>query len=543
MRKQPSVISLALIIWAIIAVATSQAEEPKYLWEFSSPSNIKWQKIAPTGHLIVSTDDALLALDPVTGATVWSSAEMKGLDDEKFDIVEGTQFALISKGKGILGGGKSVLILLDLSTGKEMWNTEAVGMTSNNGYFLLADIGAMLLCGPTGKNMNDRDVMVVDLETGKEIWRNEEFFKKYKAEFVPAGKTKVTLKGNQSPVFDTEETMIVFWSKEGLRKLNAKTGEIIWTTQVKCGEAPAPAYGYGQMVLSADRSVLYAPLEKSIVALSTKDGHLIWTKMPQLKGLVYQMDFVDGLLVVKGGPNFEGKDGDDFITVLDPTTGEVKWKKPFDKLKKSSSYVIKDGKIVVYTDEKLYAISIADASFTELAKGVEFAGKEVPGMLALTSKGYRLESSQNVMMLGFDGAQVFHTYYKAPGSSLFAKIASTTAVMAFNAASAAQGYSNAMNNAYANGGTGSAKYSLITSNPYMSKRYKASQTSSEYLVMLTDVKSESGDGPGLVKVNKLTGETEEKIVLGTKKPEYEADTIEGRLFFKSDDKKITCFGF
>lgn len=163
-------------------------------------------------------------------------------------------------------------------------------------------------------------------------------------------------------------------------------------------------------------------------------------------------------------------------------------------------------------------------------------------MLALTDKGYRLESSQNVMLMGFDGSRIFHTYCKAPGSSLFAKVASTAAVAAFNAASAAQGYSNAMNQAYATG-HGSSSYTLITSNPYMSKRFKASTTSADYLVMLTDVKTESGDGPGLVKVNKSTGETEKKIVLGTKKPEYEVDNIENRLFFRDGDKKIVCYPF
>jgi outer membrane protein assembly factor BamB len=533
---------LAVALVAVLALAAAASAEPAPLWEFATQSNVKWQKLAPTGHLIVSTDDALLALDPETGATVWSSEEMKGLDDEKFDIVEGTQFALISKGGGVFSGGKSVLILLDLSTGQELWNTQAVGMTSNNGYYLLMETGSMLLCGPTGKNLNDRDVMVVDLATGKEIWRNEEFFKGYKAEFVPAGKTKVTLKGNQSPVFDGDETMIVFWSKEGLRKLNATTGEILWTAKVKCDKAPAPAYGFGQMVLSADRSVLFTPTDKSLVAISTQNGQPVWSKPPKLKGLVYQMAFVDGSLIVKGGPNSEGKDGDHFITVLDPATGETKWKKPFDKLKESSSFVVKDGKIVVYTDEKLYAISIADASYAELAKDVKFEGKEVPGMLTLTDKGYRLESSQNVMAIGFDGKPMFHTYYKAPGSSLFAKVASTAAIAAVNLGSAAQGYNSAMQQAYQTG-HGEAKYTLITSNPYMSKRFKASQSSAEYLVMLTDVKSGDGDGPGLVKVNKATGETENKIVLGTKKPEYEADTVEGRLFFKADDKLVRCYAF
>ena len=46
-----------------------------------------------------------------------------------------------------------------------------------------------------------------------------------------------------------------------------------------------------------------------------------------------------------------------------------------------------------------------------------------------------------------------------------------------------------------------------------------------------------------MKVDKNTGETEKRLVLGTKEPEYELDEIEGRLFFKSDKKEITCYNF
>jgi outer membrane protein assembly factor BamB len=540
--KSPHLRLFVVLLFLASLGVTPLLAAPTPTWSYTATSDIKWFKLAPTGHLIVSTDGALLGVDPESGQPAWTSEELKDLDEEKFDIVEGTQFAVITKGKGVFGS-KTLLILLDLSTGKEAWTTESIGMTGNNGHFLLMETSAMLLYGPTGKNANDRDMLVVDLGTGKEIWRNEEFFKKFKPELVASGKTKMTLTGNQMPLFDSDETMIVFWSKDGIRKLNAKTGAILWTTPLKCDRAPANAYGFGNMMLNDDKSVLFAPYEKTLVAVSTKDGSLLWKKPPQLKGQVYQMDLTPDGLVVKGGPNSEGKDGDNFITVLDPATGDVKWKKPFDKLKLSSSYVLKDGKIIVYTDEKLYGINISDATATVLAKDVKFNGGEIPGRLTLTDKGFTLQSSQNLMMIGFDGSRVFHTYYKAPGSSLFSKIASTTAIMAVNVASAADGYSRAMNNAYANGGSGSASYSLITGNPYMSKRFKATANGQSFMSMLTDVKSDAGNGPGLVKVNKLTGAASTQIVLGTKKPEYELDDVEGRLFFLSDDKKVDCFAF
>jgi len=125
---------------------------------------------------------------------------------------------------------------------------------------------------------------------------------------------------------------------------------------------------------------------------------------------------------------------------------------------------------------------------------------------------------------------------------MFSKIASMAAITAINVGSAMDGYSRASANASRSAtGRGSAKYSLITSNPYMSKRFKASTNTAGHKYILTKVESDGEKGPGLVKVSKATGEVVGKIVLKDKKPMYEVDEFENKLFYVKDKKEIICY--
>ncbi len=539
MRKQLPYVFLVLC-FALIGSMSVSAAEP--VWQQTFTGNIEWQKLTATGDLLVCTGDALCAVNPDDGSIRWSIEELKGTDEENCDLLDYTPYALITKGKGIFKGGGNKLTLIDVTTGQEKWNTQEIGITSSSGNFLLPQSNALIIVGALGKNPNERTLICVDLETGKQLWQQKDFFKDYKPELIPAGKTKVSLEGNQFPVYDSDESIIVYWSKKGLRKINVKTGETVWTCEFKSGEAPGLAYGYAPMFLSDDRSVLYTPSQKSLVAVKTSDGTLAWTKPPQFKGLPWQLEMTSQGILVKGGPNNEGKDGDPFITLVDPASGALKWAKPFDKLKDATDCTVDHDHVIVAADKKMYTIMLADGSFKELAKDLKMDGGETTGNMEVRENGYLLKSSQNLLMIDKSGNEVFHAFYKAPGTSMFAKIASTAAIAAVNTMAAADAHSRAMNQAMQTG-HGSASYSLITSNPTLSKRYKATKSSDNFVIMLTDIKDQPENGVGLVKVGKADGKIAKSVVLGTKKPEYQFDEVESKLFFKADDKKIACYAF
>ena len=242
-------------------------------------------------------------------------------------------------------------------------------------------------------------------------------------------------------------------SKAGLRKINVKTGEVVWTSRLEVDDLPGLRKGYAPILLTADKKTAYVPHDKTIDAINLSDGTVLWKKGPKLLSKARQMELTAGGLVLKGGGVEKEKP---YITVIDPQTGAPMWKKPFRDLEGASSFAIKDDKIVLYADGSIFLINISDATATEIAKKIKFDGGEIPNSVELKDNGYLLISDQNIAQYDAEGKQVFHAFHKAPGSSLFAKIASTAAITALNAASAASAYGQAQSTGM------DQKYSLVT---------------------------------------------------------------------------------
>ena len=84
---------------------------------------------------------------------------------------------------------------------------------------------------------NDLSTFFVDPATGKVIWENKKLFKKKAALQFPIQPEKklsrLGIGGNQIPLVLSDGNFLEFMSEAGLRKINAKTGEAIWTSTFK----------------------------------------------------------------------------------------------------------------------------------------------------------------------------------------------------------------------------------------------------------------------------------------------------------------------
>ncbi len=513
-------------------------------WNVEFGKKVNWMQLTPTGHLIVSTDEGLAAVDPESGNIMWKDENLKKLKQEMFDLIPFTQFAVINKSKGAFGF-ENRMIVFDYVAGIEKWNSDKLDIVTSLGQFIIPSENAILV---HGRNKKGKDwPRLVNLENGDLIWENPDFFKKRNPSMFKLRGSKLALIGNQEPVFDSEESMITCMNGKAIRKWNIKTGQMIWETELKALKkaAPAPGYGYSSILHDVEAGVVYVPAVKSLYAINCSDGSLVWGDKPaKLNGMAYQMQLVDEGILIKGGPNGAGKDGKPFMMLLDKATGANKWKKPYTKLKESTGFRVKDNKVFVFSGQKILALNLSDGAQEELTGKIKFKGKESPGTFRLTDKGFLLKSAQNLMMVGFDGSSLYHTYHKPLGGSLLGKIATTAVITAINVTAAmdasARANAAAQRSAY---GQGSASYSLITKNPYLSKRFTATKSTTDYSYVLTKVETGEDKGNGIVKVNTLTGATDGSIILNDKKPVYEVDNIESKLFYVKDKKQILCYKF
>jgi outer membrane protein assembly factor BamB len=533
LKRHHSAWLAGLLVGAGLALAADV--QPR--WVKSFDREINWQKLSDSGYLILGTDEALFALDPATGETAWSLDQFKKMPEDFIEMLPGTQFAAVTYKGGPLGFGATTY-LVDVTSGKIQWDSAALELGNSTGQFYLPDAGGLLLFGTSKKGK--MTLKLVDLATGKETWSNDGLFKKAPATFPISEKKKLRLgvMGNQRPLYVEGKGILELVSPMGLRLLDASSGKLLWTSKLKVKAVPALRSGYAQMAISRDGKTVFVPMDQNLWAVKLSDGSLAWAKPAKLKGIVYQMQVTDQGVVLRGGPGGPKGKGKPFITVVDAGTGLQTWKKPFKDLDDASSFIVKDGRIVIYADKAIHSIDLKDGSSKELADKIRFGNSEIPGTLELRKNGYLLKSSQNLALYDFDGKQKWHTYNPAPQASLLAKVASTALIMAANAASAAAAYDRAM-------ATGmDQKYTLITSNPVMSQRFKQSEASDNFVYMLADVgKGSQKAGAGIFQVDKTTGENTKSVVLGTKEPEYEVDELGGQLFFKSGSKEITCYKF
>jgi hypothetical protein len=176
-----------------------------------------------------------------------------------------------------------------------------------------------------------------------------------------------------------------------------------------------------------------------------------------------------------------------------------------------------------------------------------FEEKEDPTSLEIRDEGLLLSSDQNMMMLGFDGSETFHKYFRSPGKSAFAIVALSALALASTAAmSQASFQAGANRNAIGQYNQFGAQkqreadmFQAIATASFieMSKRFSATAATKDAQFILTKL----DDGVGLAKVNKDSGKVDKQILLKDKKPTYEVDEFGGMLYYQANGSTIFAY--
>ncbi len=420
------------------------------------------------------------------------------------------------------------LVCADFTNGQILWEADLDKVT-----WLVADKSGSEIYGFEERPNGDTRIHKVS-NTGQQLWEKERKIKGKvtRFEILPQGLAVVSdvdnsdKKGIAGKLAGASESKISF--------LSAATGEDLW-------EKAPKTKGYVQHFYIMDDGILFGIYEGGINKISF-DGNALFKKPLNTGENIQTMALTpQGLIYIT----------DTDADIINLTTGESIWSKPI-KYKKAKAvastydkahqrYLISTGDEIMAIDERTGDIS----TFTSIA----FKEKEAPTSMTVRNSGILLASSQNLMMVDFEGKDLFHSYHKSPGQSGFIKAATgvlAVASMAMSAAAAYQGGryghyagSNQLNSygeemkAYQEGFANIASASFAE----MNKRFRATAATENAQFILTDLDG----GVGLVRVGKDTGEVEREIVLRDKKPEYQVDEMGGTLYYKSKANEISAF--
>jgi outer membrane protein assembly factor BamB len=528
MRK-PLVLCLAFLF---LAAGISFAGE--LLWQQKFDKEINWRKMTELGTLIYATDDGLYCLNPANGEQLWKLEDesMKKIQQGQVEFIPATPLMLldIKKGKGNITG---TLSAIDITDGKTVWATgEQKGM--GVGVFPDYERGEIVYF------MNDASakpsLFIYDITTGAAKVSKDDFdddrFEVFEVEGSGIIFKKFSVAGNQQPVFEGDFAYIAFPKP---MKVDLNSGAIIW----KCADGGVkkthPMNGMAQMV--SDGSALYVPNEDKLYAISCADGTVKWkTKgLPKWVGQIVE----DGdALILKGD---DKESGDGFVLRVSRADGAFLWGDPF-KYKNSSCNMLIDGeRILLVADGKLLTVAKADGKKTAEFKLKDAKFEELVNSLELRGDGLLLQAEQGACLLDAAGNKlIWSKTLEAPGASGWKRLAAVSlAVYNFKqtgAIGAIQSYRAMMKDSKKSKEM-STKFSSF--NEKMSKRFGNSEQEAQWKFILTSLK----DGPGLAALNLKTGQVESEVLLKDKKPDYDIDELEKRVFYLKDKSELQCYKF
>jgi len=133
---------------------------------------------------------------------------------------------------------------------------------------------------------------------------------------------------------------------------DATSGDLLWQRDVaKDFGGEAPAMGFAESLLIDGERLIVTPggPDASVVALNKTDGATRWTT----KGLSDQSAYCSPILVERGGTRLIITLVTETLAGLDPETGTMVWRTPFDETEELQNHAVAP----VYADGLLYATS------------------------------------------------------------------------------------------------------------------------------------------------------------------------------------------
>ena len=528
------------------------AAQSDTLWQYTASAAIRFTRVDPAGHLLVVTDQAVVAvhpdsgtvawkypvegrvrllgvrpfgpvvvgyagvvaaIDPVRGDTVWRRADLPDLEHATFDMGHDDHTVLLQTKNGFLA--------LNLETGATRWDSTALPPnTIVREYVRLTDYNLLLLF--TRTPLSDVSLFAVTLDSGHVVWRNDSLF---------AAKPKFKRTQDVEALTDFQWTLvlpdtslIVYVSSDGPIRLDPHSGRVRWRATELAGMDVA-GLDKGFPALRVRDSLILVPSGKQLVALDTATGRVRWRTAAEFRDEL-------SWLVSQPSPMLAGGVAREkpFLQAVDPRSGATVWPSEIKLKQPATAYYLHDT-VYVSSDGRLMAVPLATGVSRSIAE-VRFQGDEQRiGMDTVEGGGLVLWGQQNIMRVGLDGHVVYRRYYKAPGASFLAQLASTLLIVGLNVASIA-----------ATPPGGFAR--IITNNPVLAARYARAKAAANHFYVFTESPDSAGQkGYSLVLLDRRDGHELGRMWFDERSPHYEIDHPTATVYVRHGDVAVVARRF
>ena len=467
------------------------------------------------GGVVFATRKALYRLEGTTGKIQWRT-------EQKSDAGMAEQAPKEKTALGGLGG----------SLGGFANMTKAFKSTETGKF--LASVG--LYYAPKEDQFfyaSDKIVSMVDAKSGRFLWDDPVKLDGKVTQFMALESGVIIATGGKGPeihLLDYQGNRK--WGKNGPKL----SGQVVDATLSSKGLVIAMENSRGK---------------NSVSVLNYTNGEHVFGKRLKVDGQIADMQLTPKGVFYRT---------DEEMNIQSFETGKDLWDKSI-KFKKGSMGCYKSNENYVYADGNVFKVNMEEGTVSPFLKGkVKMEEGEIPNGFRDGDDGFLLTASQNVIKVGYDGNVLFDVYHKSPDRSLAGKLVFGTIGVLAAAAMVEQSAKAGMARAGYDQSGGTSIYSANQQADFhdrqahnwgnvagsafaeAGKRFKASKSFKNSQVILTEDAEDGGKkGTGFVKVNKKTGKNESGVIINDKRPEYEFDEVDNKIYYKSAKAEVSCF--
>lgn len=541
-------IAVALLL---VCACVGNAFADGRLWTYDAPTVITDYRLSPLGDLLVTTPKSIIALDTETGAVKWQREDLHP-KETGLTMLPLTPSAIVRDG--------SDLTVVNLETGETRWNMSSLPVEKIHGFLPVPQIGALLVFGEA--DGSDKAIALVDLATGETRWLQTSILKKkpdtecYSTSerkyvkcpmFAPQQQTMLR---HQRPVVHGDG--IVFYvSKDGLIKVEAGTGRLMWKVKKLEGKSPPMrGKGYAPYVVADD--VIFVPYDRKLVAVNHANGSVAWHHDKKFKSHIRQMEMsIEGLVLMgykdaeeytepqMDGSKVEKVDParDFFMDVLVPESGISSWEDPLEDMDMPLPFLVDEDYAFVPRSKDVILVDLQQGQYTQFAK-LHLEDDELPTHVERVGSNYLVASPQNMVLLKSRGGLRYHTYYEAPGASFLQKFLLITSGFILDEAFDTEIEEPQWTTEGSVTTSFAARPFQMASIEACRERFKLTSEGDKYRYIYTGEPLGDRKGYSLVKVDKATGKEAGRIWIDKQFPNYKIDLATETVFAIEGNSRV-----
>jgi outer membrane protein assembly factor BamB len=495
MRLAPAVVAISLLVVRAATLSGQEASASDIAWQYTSPGPIQWFCLCSGGRAIVATDSVLTALDAAGGSKAWQLKDLPNLSAGLFlgpnDSVPGMSYQ------------KDKLVVFDMATGTPIWAQDSLPAEERIlAYYRLArrDLLLLFLQPPKKSGSKTPILAAMRLSTGEKLWQRNDIFAQPLKFGGEGGVSDITT--YQRLILDSDSTVLIYLTRDGPIRLDTRSGATLWQGKALAGR-PVPSMNEtepyaGMMVYD---SVLVVPTAEHLLALDTRDGHLVWEQSADYPKRPSYLDRPTAGILVKTGSAY--------VTVVDPATGKARWSRPLTVEISGAAYELTEDRYFVVSGDRLLSALLATGDTTGLAN-LTFGGGEHALQVFRIGEHLVIASRQNVAVADLEGHVTYQRYVKAPGVSFLQQFAAGLMGMQYAPNS----------------------------------RYGSADMTALYSYFFTDEPDRAGrKGYSIVRLKLEDGVEAGRVWVSEKGTSYRIDTERSQVLVKSADNTLVAMRF